>query len=165
MILSALTAKRHSCRGVTLLELVLAMAILAVLAAAVIPMAEVAATRGKELELRRALREIRTAIDLYKADYDRAVAEKKIIPSLNESGYPENLEILVEGSDWGGLYDYKRKYLRRIPKDPYDQYDEGWGMRSYKDDPDTTFYSGEDLYDVFTQSTRIALDGTPYNTW
>jgi len=141
------------------------MAILAVLASAVIPMAEVAATRSKELELRRALREIRTAIDNYKADYDKAVEDKKIIPSLNETGYPESLEVLVEGSDWGGMYDYKRKYLRRIPKDPFDQYDEGWGMRSYKDDPDTTFYSGEDLYDVYSQSTRLALDGTAYNTW
>lgn len=165
MILPVLTTKRHPCRGVTLLELVIAIAILAVLASAVIPMAEVAATRSKELELRRSLREMRTAIDNYKADFDRAVEEKKIIPSLNETGYPESLEILVEGSDWGGLYDYKRKYLRRIPKDPFDQYDEGWGMRSYKDDPDTTFYGGEDLYDVYSQSTRLALDGTPYNTW
>jgi general secretion pathway protein G len=145
--------------------MILAMAILAVLATVVIPMAEVSAKRGKELELRRALREIRTAIDHYKEDFDRAVAEKKIITSINETGYPESLEALVEGNDWGGLYPYKRKYLRRIPKDPFDEYDEGWGLRSYEDDPDSTVYSGNDIYDVYSQSQGIALDGTPYNTW
>jgi general secretion pathway protein G len=145
--------------------MILAMAILAVLATVVIPMAEVSAKRGKELELRRALREIRTAIDNYKEDFDRAVAEKKIITSINETGYPENLEVLVEGSDWGGLYPYKRKYLRRIPKDPFDEYDEGWGLRSYEDDPDSTVYGGGDVYDVYSQSQGIALDGTPYNSW
>lgn len=141
------------------------MAILAVLASVVIPMMEVAAKRGKELELRRSLREIRTAIDQYKADFDRAVEEKKIIPSINETGYPEALEDLVEGSDWGGLYPYKRKYLRRLPKDPFDEYDEGWGLRAYKDDPDSTVYGGDDIYDIYSQSQRYALDGTPYNTW
>ena len=115
--------------------------------------------------MRRSLREIRTAIDNYKADFDKAVQEKKIIAAINETGYPESLEVLLEGSDWGGLYPYKRKYLRRLPKDPFDEYDEGWGLRSYKDDPDSTFYSGDDIYDVYSQSQRYALDGTPYNTW
>jgi general secretion pathway protein G len=145
--------------------MIIAMAILAVLASVIIPMAEVTATRAKELELRRSLRQIRTAIDDYNADFDKAVAEKKIITSIDESGYPETLEELLEGNDWGGLYPYKRKYLRRLPKDPFDKYDEGWGLRSYEDDPDSTFYSGDDIYDVYSQSDRIALDGTPYNTW
>lgn len=152
-------------RGLTLLEMILAMAILAILATVVLPMAEVTVTRSKELDLRRSLREIRTAIDNYKADFDRAVEEKKIIAAINETGYPESLEQLIEGDDWGGLYPYKRKYLRRIPQDPFDAYDEGWGMRSYKDDPDSTFYGGDDIYDVYSQSQRMALDGTPYNTW
>jgi len=127
-------------RGLTLLEMVLAMAILAVLASVIVPMAEMTSIRGKELELRRSLREIRTAIDDYKADFDKAVEQKKIIAAVDETGYPESLEVLLEGSDWGGLYPYKRRYLRRLPKDPFDEYDEGWGLRSYKDDPDSTFY-------------------------
>lgn len=162
---SRFTCKVTGQRGLTLLELVLAMAILAVLASVIVPMAEVTARRGKELELRRSLREIRTAIDHYKEDYDRAAAEQKIIVSVNATGYPESLEVLIEGSDWGGLYPYKRKYLRRLPKDPFDEYDQGWGLRSYKDEPDSTFYGGDDVYDVYSQSTRIALDGTPYNAW
>ena len=152
-------------RGLSLLELIIALVILGILAAAALPMAEVAATRNKELELRRALREMRTAIDAWKVDFDKAVADKKIIPSINETGYPESLEVLVEGNDWSGLYPYKRKYLRRIPVDPFDEYEEGWGMRSYQDDPDSTVYGGNDLYDVYSQSTRQALDGTYYNTW
>lgn len=152
-------------RGLTLLELLITLAILSVLAAAVLPLAEVTVRRTKEIELRRALREIRTAIDAYKIDHDRAVEEKKIIPSLNETGYPEELEDLVKGNDWGGLYPFERRYLRRIPKDPFDEYEEGWGMRAYADDPDSTVYGGGDVYDVYSQSEKTGLDGTAYNTW
>ena len=165
MILSRYISKAKGQRGLTLLEMILAMAILAVLATVIVPMAEVTAMRGRELELRSALREPRTAIDNYKADFDKAVEKKKITAAINETGYPESLEILVEGSDWGGLYPYKRKYLRRLPQDPFDEYDEGWGLRSYKDDPDSTFYGGDDIYDIYSQSQRMALDGTAYNTW
>ena len=152
-------------RGLTLIELIIALVILGILAAAVVPMAQLGATRAKELELRRSLREVRSAIDAWKADFDKAVQEKKIISSINETGYPESLEKLVEGNDWGGLYPYKRMYLRRIPVDPFDEYDEGWGLRSVKDEPDSTVYGGEDVYDIYSQSIKIGLDGTPYNTW
>lgn len=151
--------------GLTFIELVLAMAILAVLAAVTLPLSEIAVKRSKEVELKRALREIRTAIDAYHDDWSRAVRENKYIPSIDETGYPEELEDLVEGHDWGGLYPHKRKYLRRIPRDPFDRYDEGWGLRAYKDEPDSTVYGGGDIYDVFSLSSDIALDGTPYNTW
>lgn len=152
-------------RGLTLIELVIAVAILSILAAAVLPMAEVTVTRTKEIELRRSLRTIRTAIDDYKKDYDRAAAEKKIITSVNDTGYPESLEVLLEGNDWGGMLTYKKKYLRRIPADPFDRYGDGWGLRSLEDDPDSTVWGGENVYDVYSQSDAIGLDGTAYNTW
>jgi len=154
-----------SCQGLTLLELVLAIAILAILASAVLPMAEVAVRRSKELDLKRNLREIRTAIDAYKVDFDRAVQDKKIIASIDETGYPPDLETLVEGTDWSGLYPYKRRYLRKIPKDPFDEYGEGWALRAYRDEPDSTSYGGEDVYDVYSTSSRTAIDGTLYSTW
>jgi general secretion pathway protein G len=152
-------------RGVTLVELIIAVAILGVLAAAVIPMAEVTVQRGKELELRRSLRLLRTAIDDYKADFDRAVTEKKINKAINETGYPAELDDLLTGNDFGGLYPYKRRYLRQLPKDPFDTYDLGWGLRAYADRPDSTIYGGGDIYDVYSQSEGTALDGTFYRDW
>lgn len=151
--------------GLTLIELVIAMAIMAILASVVIPMAEVTVTRTKELELRRDLRLIRTAIDDWKSDYDRAVTEKKIFATVGATGYPESLDLLVEGNDWGGLYPFKKKYLRRIPKDPFDLDHRGWGLRAYTDASDSTVWGGTDVYDVFSQSDAIALDGSYYRDW
>jgi len=157
----------YNSRGLTLVELLIAMAILSILAAAVLPVAEVTVRRTKEIELRRVLREIRTAIDAYKADYDKAVKENTLPggATLGDSGYPEDLETLVQGKDWGGANKTKKKYLRRIPRDPFDVYDDGWGLRSYADDADSTVWGGGDVYDVYSQSTATALDGTLYNTW
>lgn len=151
--------------GLTLIELVIAIALMGILAATVIPLAEVTATRAKELELRRSLREMRTAIDEYYKDYQEAVAAKKIFATVDATGYPEELEVLLEGNEWGGLYPYKKKYLRRILKDPFDKYGDGWGLRSYADDPDTTVWGGDDIFDVYSQSDEIALDGTYYRDW
>ncbi len=157
----------YNSRGLTLVELLIAMAILSILAAAVLPVAEVTVRRSKEIELRRTLREMRTAIDAYKVDYDKAVKDNTLPggATLGDSGYPEDLETLVKGKDWGGPSKMKKKYLRRIPRDPFDEYDEGWGLRSYADDADSTVWGGDDIYDVYSQSTATALDGTLYNTW
>jgi general secretion pathway protein G len=156
---------RRGKAGLTLIEVIIAMSILAILASAVIPLAATTVRRTREIELRSSLREMRKAIDQYKSDYDRAVKEKKIIPTLGDTGYPKELEDLVTGDDWGDLFPVKRKYLRRIPRDPFDVSDEGWGMRSMADDPASMSWGGEDVFDVFSQSTEIGLDGTPYNTW
>lgn len=160
--------RRHNQSGLTLLELLITMVILAVLASVVLPMAEVTVKRNKEIELRRSLRLIRTAIDEYKADYDKAVAEKKITATLGETGYPKELKELVEGKDWGGLYTPKRRYLRAIPRDPFADpelpAEENWALRAYADDPGDS-WSGGDVYDVHSQSEGVALDGTPYNEW
>ena len=141
------------------------MSILAVLASAVIPLATTTVRRTREIELRSSLREMRSAIDQYKVDYDRAVKDKKIIPTLADTGYPEELKDLVNGESWGDLYSFKRKYLRRIPRDPFDVNNEGWGLCSMADDPDSLSWGGEDVFDVYSQSTETGLDGTPYNTW
>ncbi len=156
---------RRGKAGLTLIEVIIAMTILAILASAVIPLAATTVRRTREIELRRSLREMRTAIDQYKSDYDRAVKAQKIIPTLGDTGYPKELEELVSGEQWGDLYPFKRKYLRRIPRDPFDENDDGWGMRSMADDPESLSWGGEDVFDVFSQSTEIGLDGTPYNTW
>lgn len=167
MPMSAFRLQRNQ-GGLTLLELLITLVILAVLASAVLPMAEVTIKRTKEIELRRSLRQIRTAIDEYKADYDKAVLEKKINATLGETGYPKDLKALVDGEEWGGLYSPKRRYLRAIPKDPFAPADlpaeENWALRAYADDPGDS-WSGGDIYDVHSQSDGIALDGTPYNEW
>lgn len=157
--------RRRGTAGLTLIELIIAMTILAILASAIIPLAATTVRRTREIDLRRSLREMRTAIDQYKSDYDRAVKEKKIIPTIGDTGYPKELENLVTGDSWGDLYPFKRKYLRRIPHDPFDTNDEGWGMRSMADDPDSQSWGGDDVFDVYSQSTETGLDGTPYNTW
>lgn len=151
--------------GLTLIELVIAIAILGILASTVIPLAEVTVTRTKELELRRSLRLIRSALDEYYKDYHEAVKQKKIFATVDASGYPEELDDLVKGQDLGGLYPFKKKYLRRIPPDPFDKYDNGWGLRSYEDEPDSTVWGGKDVYDIYSQSDQIALDGTYYRDW
>jgi general secretion pathway protein G len=156
-------------KGLSLIELVVTMAILAILASLVIPSTRMTAKRLKEIELRRNLRVIRTAIDNYKKDYDRLVT----IKSANESGYPKTLQELVDGKDFGGAEKTKKKYLRRIPDDPFNppvqgeerKEDDRWGLRSYEDDADSTVWGGEDVYDVHSLSEETAIDGSNYKDW
>lgn len=156
-------------RGLTLIELIITVAILGVLASVVVPSVQMTVKRTKELELRRDLRMMRTAIDDYKKSYDEAVKAGKIPSVQNKSGYPETLDELVEGKDFGGLYSYKKKFLRKIPTDPFNPPPPGeppkWGMRSYTDDPESTQWGGEDVYDVHSLSEGTAIDGSTYKDW
>ena len=158
-------------RGISLIELIVTLTILSILAALVLPSAQLTAKRTKEIELRRNLRTIRTALDEFKKDYDKAVDEKKIIPSMNKmpNGYPEELKLLVDGYDFGGLVDYKKKFLRRIPVDPFNPPMKGdepkWGLRSSIDEPDSTTWGGEDVFDVYSLSEETAIDGSKYKEW
>jgi general secretion pathway protein G len=155
-------------RGMSLIELVVTMVILSILAGLILPSAKMTSTRTKELELRRSLREIRTALDEYKKHYDKAVEEGKLPKVENLSGYPETLQVLVDGYDFGGLVKTQKKFLRRIPKDPFDPDptdDELWNMRSYADDKDSTSWGGQDVFDVYSWSEATAIDGTKYKDW
>lgn len=155
-------------RGLSLIELVVTMVILTMLASLIVPSSQMAAKRTKEIELKRSLREVRTAIDEYKKNYDKAVSDQKTVQTLNATGYPKTLELLVEGDDFGGLVKEKKRFLRRIPKDPFYKAQEGepaWGMRSHADEPDSSTWGGEDVFDVYSLSDGVAIDGTKYKDW
>jgi len=144
--------------GFTLAELVMVVALIAVLSAIALPVAKFTVKRHKEAELRLALRQIRTAIDEYKRLSDQGLIPVKI----GGEGYPESLEELVEGVEIVGQ-ETERRFLRRIPVDPMTK--EDWVLRSYQDDPDATSWGGENIYDVRTSSEGVALDGTKYADW
>jgi general secretion pathway protein G len=156
-------------RGISLIELIVTLIILSVLSLLILPSAQMTMKRNREIELRRELRTIRTALDDYRKTYDQAVMEKKLLASLNKSSYPETLQVLVDGYDFGGLVNYKKKFLRRIPADPFNPPGPGeepkWGLRSYADQPDSTTWGGEDVYDVYSLSEGTAIDGTKYKDW
>jgi len=151
-------------RGFTFIELLVVTTILFVLAATVMPLAQVTVQRQREVELRRALREMRTAVDKFKDAVDQGVVPSTELEPANE-GYPPDLEKLVDGvavaNDASGR---KLKFLRRIPIDPMTRTTE-WGLRSYQDDPDSTSWGRQNVFDVYTTSTGTALDGTKYRDW
>lgn len=153
--------------GFTLIELVVTVAIIGLLATAVVPSAQLFYQREREIELARALREIRTAIDAYK----RAVENGHVKIELGKSGYPPTLQALVDGVDDARSAEEGAKlyFLRRVPRDPFATDTsvaaaDGWGLRSFAspaDDPQP----GDDVYDVYSRSTRTGLNGVPYREW
>jgi general secretion pathway protein G len=144
-------------RGFTLIELIVATAILVILTSLAIPMARVNIKRQKEHDLRADLWDLRDAIDRYKDAADRGA----FVPKVGSQSYPPDLETLVNGIDVSGK---KLKFLRRIPVDPMTGKNE-WGMRSMQDDPDSDSWGGDNVFDVFTKSQDTALDGTKYKDW
>lgn len=147
--------------GFTLLELVVTATVLLILASAVIPLAKNSLRRDKELELHRDLREMRMAIDAYKA----AVDQQKIkAPPSEANGYPESLQALVDGATLTGSPSLKMRFLRRIPVDPFTGKAE-WGLRSVNDDPDSTSWGGGSVYDVYSLSPAKGANGIPYKDW
>jgi general secretion pathway protein G len=150
--------------GYTFVELLIVVTLLMILASAVLPLAQVTSQRQREAELRRNLREIRTAIDKFKDAVDTGQIPTTALRPDNE-GYPSDLETLVEGvtaaNDATGR---KLKYLRRIPIDPMTNGNE-WGLRSYQDKPDSTSWGGQNVFDVYTKGDGTALDGTKYRDW
>jgi general secretion pathway protein G len=153
--------RRARQRGLTLVELIVAFTILALLTSMSVPLARYRVRRDKERELRYVLREIHKAIDDYK---DAATAGKFQI-KLGTEGYPETLEQLVEGVTLSGsAKGDKIKFLRRIPIDPMTGKRE-WGLRSMQDDPKSTSWGGQNVFAVYSKSYERARDGTPYAEW
>lgn len=146
-------------RGFTLAELVMVAALLAILAGMAMPVAKFTVKRRKEMELRLALRQMRTAIDEYKRLSDQGMIPVK----LGSEGYPPDLEILAEGVQLVGQ-EIKRKFLRKLPMDPMTR-EEEWGLKSYQDEFDSNSWGGENVWDVYSLSESTALDGTEYKDW
>jgi len=155
-----MTLRRRSQAGFTLAELVTVAAVMALLALVTLPVAKFTAKRSREAELRQGLRQMRMAIDEYKRYSDAG-----LIPvELGTDGYPKKLDVLVEGVDLVGQVDKKLKLLRRVPVDPMTGKEE-WGLRSYQDAFDATSWGGEDVYDVYSLSRGVGLNGVPYRKW
>ena len=154
--------KRHNQRGLSLVEMIVAVTILAVLSMLALPLASLKIRTERQRDLRYALTTMRTAIDKYKDICDLGSFGP---PKIGSNCYPESLEILVEGKvlaqDPNGT---KLKFLRRIPRDPFTNKFE-WGMRSTQDDPKSKSWGGQSVFEVFTKSEEKAPDGTPYSEW
>lgn len=146
--------------GFTLIELIITTAILIILASTALPIARVTIQREKEAELRRDLLEMRTAIDRYKDLADKNQIQSK----AGTEGYPPDLETLVQGVPLAGKPGERIRFLRKIPVDPMTG-NKDWGKRCAQDDPDSTSWCGDDVFDVYSQSTGTGLDGTNYSNW
>jgi general secretion pathway protein G len=143
--------------GLTLVELIITVAIVAILATAALPVARFQVKREKERELRRDLWEMRDAIDRYKDAADRG----GIKITADSMGYPPDLQTMVDGVD---VQDKKVRFLRSIPVDPMTKSTD-WGLRSNQDDADADSWGGQNVFDVYSKSEGTALDGTKYKTW
>lgn len=155
--LPGLSEKRE--RGFTLLELIVAATILAILTLMAVPLARVTIQREREKQLRQALWEMRDAVDRYKDAADRQMLGQTKVDTM---GYPPDLETLVKGVEAQG--GKKIRFLRSIPVDPMTKGKE-WGLRSMQDDPDSGSWGGQNVFDVYTKSEGTALDGTKYKDW
>jgi general secretion pathway protein G len=148
---------RHGEAGLTLVELIVTVAILAILASAAIPLTRLTVKREKERELRYDLWQMRDAIDHYKDAAERNAFMTKV----DSYNYPPDLQTLVDGVDVQGK---KVRFLRRIPVDPMTGKDD-WGLRAMQDDPNSDSWGGQNVFDVYSKSDGTALNGTKYNTW
>jgi general secretion pathway protein G len=169
--------RKDAVSGLTLIELLVVIAIVAILASAAMPLSRMTVKRAKEMELRGDLRAIRTAIDEFRKDCQPpgapGVSAVKLASDYckpDQDYCPESLELLTQPLKLAGSEGKTKKYLRRIPRDPMVALDspgnpDNWGLRSYGDEPDSTQWGGGNVFDVYSKSDAVALDGSKYNTW
>lgn len=148
-------------RGFTFLELMLTMVLLGILAAAMVPTTKNIVKRRKETELRHALMEVRLAIDRFKKMADEG---KIAIGDVRQLGYPADFDEMIRGVPLKSQPGKFMRFLRRVPRDPMTGEAE-WGMRAVQDEPDATTWGGENLFDIYSLSDGIGLEGTPYSEW
>lgn len=162
---AARKAARNPRHGMTLVELIVAFTILLTLTSMAVPLARSHVRRLKERELSEALKEMRTAIDKYKDMADANKLGAQDMGGVDAFGYPKSLQVLVDGvKGTGAAADVKIKFLRRIPLDPMTN-SRDWGLHSMQDDPKSTGWGGQNVFDVYTKSQDKAADGTPYAEW
>jgi general secretion pathway protein G len=158
-------------KGITLIELLVVIAIVGILASAAMPFSRMAVQRTKEIELRGDLRLLRTAIDEFKKDCElKKLSTVEGYCKPDQYNYPETLEQLTEPLNLAGATSSVKRYLRRIPRDPMTDLEapdktNNWGLRSYTDDRDSSNWGGGNVYDVYSKSEKVSLDGSKYNTW
>lgn len=159
--------------GLTLIELLVVIVIVGVLASAAMPLSRMTVKRTREMELRSSLRVLRAAIDAFRQDCLGGPGGVKLSSDYCKSDqdyYPESLELLTEPLKLANSVDKTKKYLRRIPRDPMMPLESAddpnnWGLRSYQDEPDSSSWGGGNVFDVYSKSEAVAIDGSNYNTW
>lgn len=159
-------------KGITLIELLVVIAIVSILATAAMPLSRMTVKRTREMELRTDLRVLRNAIDAFRADCigNKGVKLSADYCKADQDYYPESLELLTEPLKLANAVDKTKKYLRRIPPDPMLKLESAdnannWGLRSYGDEPDSKEWGGGNVFDVYSKSDAVAIDGSKYNTW
>jgi general secretion pathway protein G len=159
--------------GITLIELLVVIVIVGVLASAAMPLSRMTVKRTREMEMRSSLRVLRNAIDAFRQDCLGSSGGVKLSSDYckaDQDYYPETLELLTEPLKLANAVDKTKKYLRRIPRDPMMPVESGdnpnnWGLRSYQDEPDSSDWGGGNVFDVYSKSEVVAIDGSQYNTW
>lgn len=159
-------------KGITLIELLVVIAIVSILATAAMPLSRMTVKRTREMELRTNLRVLRNAIDAFRADCigNKGVKLSTDYCKADQDYYPESLELLTEPLKLANAVDKTKKYLRRLPRDPMLKLESAdnannWGLRSYGDEPDSKEWGGGNVFDVYSKSDAVAIDGSKYNTW
>ena len=167
--LQKLRSSKGNQQGFSLIELMVVLTILSILATMTVPSVKLYVQRQKEIELRQALRDMRTAIDQFHADWRAVKGQGSFAESASENGYPKTLTVLTDGVATAGVIAKTKRYLRRLPKNPFAKPDvpleEHWTLLAVSDPPDASIWSGGDVFDIKANTDKTAIDGSAYHDW